>query len=371
MNAERSSRRFVRAPDIHRQADPLVTAAGRAGILIFLAIFTLPGMVRAAMPTLVVTNNQLRTSPGSVAHLQGVNIPGLEWGQGEYLDASLDTTVDWGATIVRLPLSQDRWFGRTAERKDDGAHYRKTVHEFVAKAAAKNCYVILDLHWSDAGVWGENIAQHNMPDQNSAEFWADVAGAFANDPAVVFSLYNEPHDVSWEIWRNGGKVVEDNKKVPGEKLEYATPGMQKLLDICREKSAKNVVVAGGLDWAYNLTGIAEGHALNDPKGNGVVYDSHLYPMKRWFTHGDIKSQDWDRIVLSGGGKYPVIIGEFGNGRNDYQKQVLDFANAHDLPWIAWSLHPGARPVLIRDWDYTPTDFGQEVKDALRAAAARQ
>jgi hypothetical protein len=348
-----------------------VCAAKRAFILICLAVFALPGLVLAAMPALIVTNNQLTTSQGTVVHLQGVNIPSLEWGQGEHLFDSLNVALDWGANIVRLPLCQDRWFGRTWEKKDGGEQYRNTVHKFVAKAAAKNCYVILDLHWSDAGVWGENMAQHNMPDQNSAEFWADVSASFANDPSVLFSLYNEPHDVSWETWRNGGQVTETTRRSPDEKLEYTTPGMQKLLDTCREHGAKNVIVAGGLDWAYNLTGIADGHALNDPKGNGVVYDSHLYPQKKWFTHGDKKSQDWDRIVLAGGAKFPVLIGEFGNGKDDYQKQVIDFANAHNLPWIAWSLHPGARPVLIQDWQYKPTEFGQEVKDALRLATSRR
>lgn len=370
MKAERSFHRFVSASDSRSRKDCLADAAGRAVVLICLAVFALSGMVQAALPTLIVTNNQLTTPQGTVVHLQGVNIPSLEWSQGEHLIDSLDVALDWGANIVRLPLCQDRWFGRSWERKDSGEHYRNTVHEFVSKAAAKNCYVILDLHWSDAGVWGENMAQHKMPDENSAEFWADVSVAFANVPAVLFSLYNEPHDVSWETWRDGGRVTETNRRNLGEKFEYTTPGMQKLLDVCREHGARNVVVAGGLDWAYNLTGIACGHALSDPKGNGVLYDSHLYPQKKWFTNGDKKTQDWDRIVLSGGGKYPVLIGEFGNGSDDYQKQVIDFANAHHLPWIAWSLHPGARPVLIQDWRYTPTEYGQEVKDALRAAAGR-
>lgn len=364
MQAKRSSSRF----DFLR-AKRLV--ASRVVILICLAILILPGTVLAAMPALIVTNNQLATSQGNVIRLQGVNIPSLEWGQGEHLIESLDVALDWGANIVRLPLCQDRWFGRTWEKRDGGAQYRNSVQEFVAKAAAKNCYVILDLHWSDTGVWGEHIAQHKMPDQNSAEFWTNVSVAFANDPAVLFSLYNEPHDVSWETWRNGGQVTETNRRNPDENFEYITPGMQKLLGICRENGARNIVVAGGLDWAYNLTGIADGHALNDPKGNGVVYDSHLYPSKKWFANGDKKTQDWDRIVLSGGGKYPVLIGEFGNGRDDYEKQVIDFANSHGLPWIAWSLHPGARPVLIQDWQYSPTEFGQEVRNALRAAANKR
>ena len=50
---------------------------------------------------------------------------------------------------------------------------------------------------------------------------------------------------------------------------------------------------------------------------------------------------------------------------------MEFANPNDLPWLAWCLHPGARPVLIKDWHYTPTAFGAVVKDALEAASARR
>ena len=42
-------------------------------------------------------------------------------------------------------------------------------------------------------------------------FWEAVAKAFANHPTVLFDLYNEPHDVSWQVWRNGGMVSEKRR----------------------------------------------------------------------------------------------------------------------------------------------------------------
>jgi hypothetical protein len=362
-----------------------MTIQALRSILISLIVLLLPAVglsvaqdtdgrhdARPGLPALKVVGNRLQTADGRVARLQGVNIPSLEWGQGEHLVESLQVAVtDWKANIVRLCLSQDRWFGHSPERRDGGAGYRRTVRAFVDRAAAARCYVILDLHWSDAGTWGSHIGQHKMPDEHSAEFWAAAAAAFAGDPGVLFGLYNEPYDVSWETWRNGGTVREDNMKTPGGRLEYRAPGMQKLLDVCRAAGARNVVVAGGLDWAYDLTGVASGYALDDPNGNGVIYDTHLYPMKKWYTHGTTKSQEWDRLVMSAGRKYPVLIGEFGDGKEGYANKVLEFADRNDLPWTAWSLHPGARPVLIKDWKYTPTDFGAVVKEALQSSAARR
>jgi hypothetical protein len=215
--------------------------------------------------------------------------------------------------------------------------------------------VIIDLHWSDANIWGEYIGQHKMPDNNSIAFWNEVAPLFANHPAVLLDLYNEPHSVSWEIWRNGGPVTETSKTAPGGKLIYTTPGMQALLNLCRAKGARNVIVAGGLDYAYDLTGIVKGYALSDPQGNGVIYSTHLYPMKK----------DWDKFVTPAIGKYAVIVGEVGSG-GGFMTQAFQYINQHELPWVAWCLHRDAKPALIKDWNYTPTESGQEVINALKA-----
>lgn len=341
-------------------------------VMVLLMCCFLPEVAQSAdeagLPMLKVAGNRLTTSSGQAVRLHGVNLPSMEWGQGENLSNSLNASVEWGANIIRLPLSQDRWFGHTSESEDGGIHYQTTVKDFVQSASARKCYVILDLHWSDTGVWGKHISQHNMPDENSGEFWKAVSGAFANNPAVLFDLYNEPHDVTWDVWRNGGMVVEQRKNTTNT-FEYDTPGMQKLLEICRGQGARNVVVAGGLDWAYDLTGVASGHALEDAKGNGVVYDTHMYPMKTWYTNANVRTQNWDRLIAPTAQKYPVIVGEFGNGEDNYAGKVLEFAREHGLAWTAWCFHPRARPCLIKNWDYTPTEFGIIVKDALQNASA--
>jgi hypothetical protein len=135
---------------------------------------------------------------------------------------------------------------------------------------------VLDLHWSDCGEWGTNIAQHSMPDQNSVVFWKDCAAAYQNHPAVIFDLYNEPHDVTWDIWLNGGTITDrPNTRRGGPPRTFEAVGMQNLLDTVRATGAKNLVIAGGLDWAYDFSGILDGRQLTDPGGNGVLCQSRL------------------------------------------------------------------------------------------------
>jgi aryl-phospho-beta-D-glucosidase BglC (GH1 family) len=309
-----------------------------------------------------VAGNQLKTPDGRVIILQGVNIPSLEWSTGgdRVLESTREAIDNWKAKAIRLPLSQDRWFGKEPGQSDAGGSYRELVTQVVSLASRKGAYVILDLHWSNAGVWGRNLSQHEMPDENSIEFWKDAAARWANHPAVLFDLYNEPHDVTWEVWRNGGVVEETDRKE--RKTTYRTPGMQALLNAVRATGARNIVIAGGLDWAYDLTGVLNGFALDDKSGNGVMYASHIYPHKR----------DWELKVGAIADRHPVLIGEVGCESDDEQgspyvwgPDVIGYIQKRKLSWTAWCFHTESSPRMLQDWNYTPSPYwGAFVKAAL-------
>jgi hypothetical protein len=336
-------------------------------------------------PPLKVVGTQVVDDKNRRVHLRGVNAASMEWssdGEGHILDTVRTAIQDWHANVIRLPLAQDRWFGKAPEQTDGGKTYRALVKQVVDACAGLGAYVILDLHWSDAGEWGKQIGQHVMPDKNSVAFWKDIAPIYKNHPAVLFDLYNEPHDVSWDVWLKGGTVTEKTRARGSSAVTETTfeaVGMQELLDAVRGAGAKNVVVAGGLDWAYDLSGILDGRQLSDPKGNGVIYANHAYPFK-----GDTVEK-WVAKMETATKKLPVIVSEFGaeprrrpeagaaadmaaaTARSeDWVRRVLQVLKDHDdWHWTAWDLHPAAGPCLISDWNYTPTPyFGAWVKQAL-------
>lgn len=318
-------------------------------------------LVGALPYTLHVDGPTLRDEHNQTVLLQGLNVPSLEWSnEGENVHRSMRVAVEeWKANVVRVPLAQDRWFGR-AERQDDGGKaYQAIVDEFVRYGREKRVAIILDLHWSNAGTWGKRIRQHKMPDALSVRFWRDVARRYRHDGHVLFDLYNEPRDVSWEVWRNGG-LVED-KDDEGE-FSYETPGMQGCLEAVRAVGAKNIVVVGGLDWGYDLGGIREGYGLSDRSGRGIVYSTHVYP---W------KSQWEDRFAFAAV-DHPVLLGEVGCEPDAKQEdplvwgpRMIGFIQERGLHWTAWCFHPSASPRMLKDWDYTPTEYwGVPVKEAL-------
>jgi hypothetical protein len=335
-----------------------------------------PGAARSAnaskMPLpLKVVGTRILNSKNQPVLLRGVNAASLEWtsdGEGHILKTVNVAIQDWHANIIRLPLSQDRWFGKAPEQKDGGVAYRALVRRVVDTCASQSCYIILDLHWSDCNEWGTNIGQHSMPDLNSLAFWKDFAPVYANQPAVLYDLYNEPHDVSWEVWLKGGWITDKpNRRRSGPPRTYQSVGMQTLLDAVRATGARNVVIAGGLDWAYDLSGILEGRQLSDRRGHGVIYANHCYDNK-----GD-SVYTWIAKMEKATAKLPVIVSEFGGNSGPSRRvpadnwllHVMQALAEHQWSWTAWDLHRTAAPALISDWNYTPSGrYGVIVKQAL-------
>jgi len=296
--------------------------------------------------------------------LRGVNIPSMEWdSRGDHMLASVEYMIQvWRCNLLRIPLAQDRWFGYAPEQNDGGAAYRALVQKIVDKGDELGAYIWLDLHWSNGNQWGHYIGQHKMPDENSKAFWLDIAAAYKNHPAVLFGLYNEPYGISWELWRNGGEFTENYDR-GGESglLTYRAVGHQELYDAVRSTGAENIVIAAGLDWGFDLSGILNGYALD---GVNIAYDTHPYP---W------KDKNWDGTWGNVGEVYPIIVGEWGlnkeePGHQQYGVDIAAYMRRHGFSWAAWCLHPSAGPQLIKDWNYTPTWFGELVLRELSEPA---
>ena len=317
-------------------------------------------------PALRVVGNQLHTDDGATVWLQGLSIPSLEWvSNGEHILRSTRIALtEWKANCIRLPVRDHFWIGKGPYQRDGGAGYRQLIEDVANLCAAHGAYLVLDLH------------RFRAPEEAHVVFWRDAATRFKNPPAVLFELFNEPHDLSWEVWQKGGFVSDQKSSATvvaenGEKLRgFHSVGMQRLLDTVRETGAENIVIVGGLDWGYDLSGILDGHALDDRDGRGIVYSTHVYPWK----------SDWQGKFLALADKYPLFIGELGGEEKPmgflrpdqhedpytWSPDMLGLIQKHKFHWTGWAFHHKASPrILLSLETYEPTPYwGQFVKDAL-------
>jgi endoglucanase len=302
-----------------------------------------------------VNGNTICTADGRAHYFHGVARPSLEWSSvGTNLSlADFQLMATWKANVVRIALNQDFWL---AESPLCDPYYRALVDDAVAWAEIASMDVILDLHWSDAGVLGSCVStptsgcQQMMPDANSLTFWSEVAARYRSDGRVLFELYNEPHDVSWATWKSGGMTNSGFQAI----------GMQQLYDTVRATGAQNLVLVGGLNWGFDLSGVPE----NRIDGYNILYVTHPYnsPGRR--------PSNWDKAWGFLTQTDPVIVTEFGTADascvTDYSATLIEYADAHGASWTAWAWYPGGCtfPAIIDDWSATPSAVGAMVKAAL-------
>jgi hypothetical protein len=303
-----------------------------------------------------VSGNTLCTADGRPHLLHGVDRPSLEWNaNGEHIvPEDFQLMASWHANVVRVALNQDFWL---VDSPLYAANCASTVDQVVAYAEAAGLDVILDLHWSDRGTLGSCTnsdrkgCQQLMADPNSVRFWTEVATRYGQDGRVAFELYNEPHDVSWDIWLHGGTTSQGWQAV----------GMQDLYDAVRATGANNLVIAGGVDWAYDLQGVPS-HLID---GYNVLYATHPYNNASQRLPPSWESY-WGFLAQT----QAVIVTEFGDGSEqcsgDFNQQLIAFADSHHASWTAWAWYPsGCKfPSIIADWQGTPSVQGEPVKAAL-------
>src|SRR2546423_15410972 len=101
-------------------------------------------------------------------------------------------------------MNEDCWLNiNGVAPASGGAPYQAAIQSYVKLLHQYGLYAILDLHWNAPGTT-KATGQQVMPDADHAPaFWTSVASVFKSDPAVLFDLYNEPHDASLSCGRNG------------------------------------------------------------------------------------------------------------------------------------------------------------------------
>jgi hypothetical protein len=331
-------------------------------------------------PRLHVAGNRLVNSRGRPVVLHGVNRSGTEFlcvqGHGIFDgptdQASISAMKSWGINAVRIPLNEGCWNGESyVDPAYAGANYQNAIKAYVRLVNANGMVVILDLHWSDGRfpvhcLSAEARCLKPMPDQAQAiPFWTSVANTFKGNGAVIFDLFNEPFPerpahseaAGWQCWLNGGTC-------PG--IGYPVAGMQTLVNTVRATGARNVILAGGLAYANDLTGWLA-HEPADPLHN-LAASWHSYNFN---SCSNITC--WTSEVAPVMAQVPVVAGEIGENTcaSGYITAVMNWLDSQSSSgYLAWAWNAdfpcASGPSLITSYAGTPTPYGAGYQAHLRS-----
>lgn len=325
--------------------------------LLFVSLFLLcsPLLPAQSLSRIQVEGNSFVTESGETFIFHGMNIadPDKLESQRRWRKSLFKEVKAWGANAIRLPVHPRAW--RTRGEKG----YLKLLDEAVTWANELGLYLIID--WHSIGNLRTELYQddyYNTTQQETFYFWKTVASRYKDEPAVaLYEVFNEPTTISnrlgslsWSQWKS---IQMD------------------IITIIQANNPQAVVLVAGLNWAYDLR-----PAADEPFSiQNLAYVSHPYPQKREAPWEDKWQEDFGFVSEFA----PVILTEIGfalpnepgvhipvYGDETYGQAIVDFAAERGISWVGWVFDPEWSPMMIKDWDYTPTRQGAFFKKVLQA-----
>lgn len=206
---------------------------------------------------------------------------------------------DWNATVVRAAMGvttvEDNYL--------ENPTFALQCVEPVIKAAIKEgIYVIIDWH------------AHEMHTQKAKEFFSKMAQKYGRYPNIIYELYNEPVEDSWESLK-----------------QYAS----EIITEIRRYDPDNIILMGCPHWDQDIHLVAESPLTGV---SNVMYTLHFYAS----TH---KEYLRDRMEDAAKRGLPIFVSESGvteasgNGKIDPESQQLwlDRMEKLKISWVCWSL----------------------------------
>lgn len=248
---------------------------------------------------LSVNGTALVNECGDTVVLRGVSLGWHNWWGDFYNSKCIDGLAgDWDARVIRAAIGVE----------PDGAYLTDSVYAMscltnVIDAAIDNgIYVIADWH------------SHGIHTEAAKAFFRTVATKYRGVPNVIYELYNEPVDVSWE-----------------EVRDYAV----EIIRTIRSVDNHAVIIVGSPHWDQDV------HLAADAPIEGfdnIMYSLHFYAgtHKQWLR---------ERADYAIGKGLPVFVSECagmnadGDGPIDYDEwqKWVDWMDTHSLSRVMWSV----------------------------------
>jgi endoglucanase len=309
-------------------------------------------------PLLQVEGNTFIDENGDIVQLRGVAITEiLMLASGDYVhlgeweEELFEVLDEWGADIVRIPINPPNFSSYGATRS------LTVLDQAIEWAGKYGMYVIIDFH--GLGFPPDGYSKYEWSATTEAgmiNFWKTVSRRYAGNNTVAFyQYYNEP-------MRDNSRALNLNDWLVWKEFS------EKMIDTIRENDPDTMIIVSGMKGGNNLW-----YVLQAPiERENIVYEAHPFPgVSRWLP--------WEKAFGAVSEVYPVIV-EFGfdNDQTDdeflqessfvgagrYRDAIMEYIEERGLSWTTWVFSHDWTPRMLIDRDYTPSEFGQFVKEQL-------
>ncbi len=231
--------------------------------------------------------------------LRGVSFGWHNWWPRFYnADAVKWLVTDWGCTVVRAAMGVEP----TDAYLSNPESSEKLIYDVVDAAIADDIYVIIDWH------------SHNIRLEEAKAFFQKIAGKYGKYPHIIYEIFNEPEQQSWE-----------------EVKAYS----EEVIKTIRAVDPDNIILVGSPHWDQDID-VAAANPITGYKN--IMYSLHFYAA----THKQNLRDKADAALNKG---LPLFVSECagmessGNGPVDdaQWKQWVEWMEKHHISWVSWSI----------------------------------
>lgn len=248
---------------------------------------------------LQVRGSRLCDQNGQPVVLRGVSLGWHNLWPRFYNKGAVDELTDkWHASVIRAAMGvkiEDNYL-------ENPSFALQCMTPVIEEAIKDGVYVIIDWH------------AHDMYTDKAAEFFGKMSAKYGKYPNVIYELFNEPVEDSWESLK-----------------QYATT----VIKAIRANDPDNIILMGCPHWDQDIDKVA---ASPIEGVSNVMYTVHFYAA----TH---KQYLRDRMQKAVEGGLPVFVSECagmeasGDGplnEEEYDKWI-DLMERLKISWVNWSL----------------------------------
>ncbi len=303
---------------------------------------------------LEVSDGKLLDGAGNHIALLGLGLGTLSYikDAGKWNEDYFANARDWGAELVRLPLSP------IAFREDTEGTLRD-LDDAVRWCEAHELYLIIDYHVTGNPSDGFFQFGEFTTWEDAEAFWEKVAPRYADVPTVAFAeVFNEPAALTDQGGTLGFEEWQDHANA--------------LVAIVRDKAPDMIPLVAGLDFAYDFSPGGD-TPFEDPD---IALSVHPYPGRARQN----RRADWDASFGYLSDRYPIVLTELGFDPYDeiyppaylddlpYGREIASYAAEKQMSWTAFVFFndPIWPMPLFSDWEtLKPTVSGLFFKDVLQ------
>lgn len=236
---------------------------------------------------------------GEQTMLRGVSYGWHNWWPRFYNKESVKWLAnDFNCNVVRAAMG----VGPQGSYIDKKEWSKEKIEAVIQGAIENNIYVIIDWH------------SHELHLEEAKVFFAEMAEKYGEYPHVIYEIFNEPVNDSWEVVKKYSEEV---------------------IKVIREKDPDNIILVGNPHWDQDIHLVAD----NPIKGfKNIMYTVHFYAA----THGQ-ELRDRCNYALKKG--IPIFVSESagmkadGNSAIDYEawETWINWMEENKISWICWSI----------------------------------